>query len=233
MNRKQINLLLGLAAVLVLAVILIVVLRGDERGRGPGGDAGNDGSDGQSGPVAENWADAPPPGDDLEKLEQYRRLWPDIDDAPADREAVRQSWQDFAARYPDNIYVPNEYRGELSESERKARRETLDAVGAVESGLASARALARKSSAPGPGGAPGEGPDAPVESPVTPQEQRLFFDYKIRELESRIQIVEYTIEQNRLDADQLPEARRDLATWRAKIAEFEQVRATIPNQADE
>jgi hypothetical protein len=222
MNKKQLMILLGIVGIVVLAIVIILSF-GDENERGPLA-SGEDG-DGQDVSEGGLWAEAPLPADDLEKMEEYRNLWPDIDDAPADREAVREQWKEFAARYPQNIYIPNEYLSELSESEIKERRELLDTIGTIESGLASARVAARKDDAPAAGK---EGPEAPAEADVTPEQQRKFFDYKIQELESRIQLVQFTIEKGRMDADQLPDAQQELGEWQAKIEEYKKVRATIP-----
>lgn len=222
MNKKQILILLGIVGVVALSVIVIFTFGGEDN-RGPL--AGGEDGERPEGPIGDLWAEAPAPADDLEKMEEYRNLWPDIDDAPADREAVRAQWKEFAARYPQNIYIPNEYLSELNENEIKERRELLDTIGTVESGLASARIAARKDNAPAAGK---EGPDAPAEPAVTPAQQRKFFDYKIQELESRIQLVQFTIEKGRLDADQLPDAQKELVEWQQKIDEFKQVRATIP-----
>ncbi len=224
MNQKQLLILLSIVGVVALAVIVILSV-GDDDSRGPL--AGGEDPPGEEFSEGGLWAEAPSPAEDLEQMEQYRNLWPDIDDAPADREAVRAQWKEFAARYPQNIYIPNEYLGELSESDIKERRELLDTIGTIESGLASARVAARKDGAPAPGK---EGPDAPpqAEAEVTPDQQRKFFDYKIQELESRIQLVQFTIEKGRMDADQLPDAQKELAEWQAKIEEYKQVRATIP-----
>ncbi|MCR9141669.1 MAG: hypothetical protein NXI24_05410 [bacterium] len=226
MNNKQLMILLSIVGVVALAVIVILSF-GDEDQSGPL--AGGEDGEGQDISEGGLWAEAPAPAQDLEKMEEYRNLWPDIDDAPADREAVRAQWKEFVARYPKNIYVPNEYLSELSESEIKERRELLDTIGTIESGLASARIAARKDSAPADAtGAGKEGPAAPAEPEVTPEQQRKFFDYKIQELESRIQLVQFTIEKGRMDADQLPDARKELAEWQAKIEEYKQVRATVP-----
>ena len=209
MNKKQAIILLGIVAIVVAGVIAILVLGGgDDRGPLAGGEDGN-GTEG----VDENfWAEAPSPADDIEKMEEYRNLWPDIDQPPKDREAVREQWKEFVTRYPQNIYIPNEYLAELSEAETKERRELLDTIGTIETSLASARIAARKDQQPGAGK---EGPDAPTEVSVTPEQQKKYFSYKIRELESRIQLVQFTMEKGRLDADQLPDANKEIAEWQA------------------
>jgi hypothetical protein len=220
-NKKQLLILLGIVAIVVIAIV--VVLNTGDKGDGPLSD-GDDGVGPDAGGELA-WPDAPDPAEDLEKLEQYRNLWPDIDDPPADREAVRVEWKEFAARYPQNLYIPNEYLAELSETELKERRELLDTIGTIESNLASARATARKDDSPAAGK---EGPDAPAQAPVTPEQQKRYFDYKIRELESRIQLVQFTIEKGRMSADQLPDAQSELTAWQNNIEEYKQVRATIP-----
>ncbi|MCB1310020.1 MAG: hypothetical protein KDK30_17655 [Leptospiraceae bacterium] len=165
----------------------------------------------------------PDPMNDLETREQVQNLWPDVFEPGPDREAVRRQWQEFARDYPDNIYIPSQYLPELSESEINERRQVLDAVGDVHTEIANRRARARKEGEPGT-----PGPDAPAESPVSPETQRRYFQYRIRELQSRIELVEYALARDQLDPDQIPAAEAELEDWRREMAELEAVAAEIP-----
>ncbi len=231
MKQNQIIILFAIIAVVV--VVLIVVVAGGGEDGGTVGENVPGGGPGGSGDDVSYWADAPAPAADQETLDRYRNLWPDIDGPKPDRAEVERQWREFAAVYPENVYIPSQFLPELSEEQKQERLETLSAVGAVESQLASSRATARKEAANISDENPPknlEGPDAPSEPTVSPEQQRMFFAYKIRELESRIQIVEYTLQKGRLDAEQTAGAKEEIAAWKNKIAEYEKVAATIPEE---
>ncbi|TGK28082.1 hypothetical protein EHQ12_13410 [Leptospira gomenensis] len=170
--------------------------------------------------------DAPHPFNEDPDLEgQAKRLWPEAfkpRKTPEEKEQIRKEWTDFIARYPKNIYIPSEFKPALSESEEKEARDRLDSVSNVETKNAINRALGKYAE-------PGNEPkSAPSESSVNPKEQLAYINYKIEELESRIQLIEYTIQQGKLDAAQIPTANQDLAIWKKELSQLKQVQSLIP-----
>lgn len=218
MDRRRLLILVGVVAATALVVALVYLLRNSKPGE-PWivGDPPNPGEDGP-----QQWLSAPDPAEDIEKLDEIRRLWPDIDRPRPDRAAVRREFQEFAARYPENIYIPAQFLPEQSQEQKDESRRTIDVVGSVESRLAAQRAQAR-------GAAPGqEGAEAPLQPTLAPEEQQRYFSFKVRELESRIQLVEYAMEKGRLPEDQQQTAESDLARWKKELEEIRAVQAQIP-----
>ncbi|MDV6234100.1 hypothetical protein CH379_000440 [Leptospira ellisii] len=170
--------------------------------------------------------DAPHPFNEDPDLEgQAKKLWPEAfkpRKTPEEKEQIRKEWTDFIARYPKNVYIPSEFKPALTETEEKEARDRLDSVSNVETKNAINRALGKYAE-------PGMEPkSAPSESSVNPKEQRAYINYKIEELESRIQLIEYTIQQGKLDASQIPTANQDLAIWKKELAQLKQVQSLIP-----
>lgn len=169
--------------------------------------------------------DAPHPfNEDPELEDQAKKLWPEAfrpKKTPEEKEQIRKEWTDFVARYPKNLYIPSEFRPALSEAEEKESRERLDAVTSIESRNAVSRSLGKYAE-------PGNEPKAPSESSVNPKEQRAFISYKIDELESRIQLIEYTIQQGKLSPDQIGIANQDLLVWKKELTDLRQVQSQIP-----
>lgn len=169
--------------------------------------------------------DAPHPfNEDPELEDQAKKLWPEAfkpRKTPEEKEHIRKEWTDFVARYPKNLYIPAEFRPALSESEEKEARERLDAVTSMESRNAISRSLGKYAE-------PGNEPKAPTESSVNPKEQRAYIGYKIDELESRIQLIEYTIQQGKLNPEQIGTANQDLLVWKKELTDLRQVQSQIP-----
>ncbi|PJZ71005.1 hypothetical protein CH373_00260 [Leptospira perolatii] len=170
--------------------------------------------------------EAPHPFQEDPDLEgEAKRLWPEVvfsQNKKVDREKIRDEWNDFAKRYPKNIYIPKEFRPQLSSAEEKARLEKLDKISAAEAQFALAKGAGRYSE-------PGAQPSAnSMEPKVTPSEQKAYFEYKIEELESRIQLIEYSINERQIDSSQLEEAKRDLLLWRKELEQVKQVLETVP-----
>ncbi|AYV56040.1 hypothetical protein [Leptospira kmetyi] len=169
--------------------------------------------------------DAPHPfNEDPELEDQAKKLWPEAfkpRKTPEEKEQIRKEWTDFVARYPKNLYIPAEFRPALSESEEKEARERLDAVTSMESRNAISRSLGKYAE-------PGNEPKAPTESSVNPKEQRAYIGYKIDELESRIQLIEYTIQQGKLNPEQIGTANQDLLVWKKELTDLRQVQSQIP-----
>lgn len=166
------------------------------------------------------WPDAPPPETDPEEL---RRLWPDLFLPAPDREEAEREWKAFAKLYPNNVYIPSRYTSAPDDAEKERRLKTLDTVGDVETKLAVRRMQLEKGARPGT-----DGPDAPADSDISPEDQRIYFGYRIRELESRIQLVEYFLNQGNADAQQRALASDDLNAWKKELAEYKRIVEEIP-----
>lgn len=216
MDRKRLLIIAGAVLIVLLVVALFFVLRES----GPGDGVGDLPDLGEDGPP--EWKGAPDPAVDLEKLDEYRRLWPDIDRPRPDREEIRREFAEFAARYPNNIYIPPQFLPEQTEAQKEEARQIIDTVADVESRLAVQRAQAR-SAQPGQ-----DGPNAPEQPTISAEEQNRYFGFKIRELESRIQLVEYSIEKGRLPDDQREMADEDLARWKKELEDLRNVAGQIP-----
>ncbi|WP_078129082.1 hypothetical protein [Leptospira alexanderi] len=171
------------------------------------------------------YPDLPHPFNEDPELEvQAKKLWPEAfrpKMTPEEKEEIQREWTDFIARYPKNLYIPAELRPPLTEAEEKELRERLDTFTDVESRNVSTRFLEKYSE-------PGKEPELSSESNVTPKEQLVYINYKIEELESRIQLIEYTIEQEKLDSNQIEIAKQDLKDWKDELSELKQVQSQIP-----
>ncbi|WP_061222876.1 hypothetical protein [Leptospira weilii] len=171
------------------------------------------------------YPDLPHPFNEDPELEiQAKKLWPEAfrpKMTPEEKEEIQSEWADFIARYPKNLYIPAELRPPLTEAEEKELRERLDTFTDVESRNVSVRFLEKYSE-------PGKEPEFSSESSVTPKEQLVYINYKIEELESRIQLIEYTIEQEKLDSDQIEIAKQDLIDLKDELSELKQVQSQIP-----
>ncbi|EQA64793.1 hypothetical protein [Leptospira alexanderi] len=171
------------------------------------------------------YPDLPHPFNEDPELEvQAKKLWPEAfrpKMTPEEKEEIQREWTDFIARYPKNLYIPAELRPPLTEAEEKELRERLDTFTDVESRNVSVRFLEKYSE-------PGKEPELSSESNVTPKEQLVYINYKIEELESRIQLIEYTIEQEKLDSNQIEIAKQDLKDWKDELSELKQVQSQIP-----
>ncbi|MBW0433222.1 hypothetical protein [Leptospira yasudae] len=169
--------------------------------------------------------DAPHPFNEDPELEgQAKKLWPEAfkpRKTPEEKEQIRKEWTDFIARYPKNVYIPSEFRPALSEAEEKEARDRLDTVTNMESRNAIVRSLGKYAE-------PGNEPKAPSESSVNPKEQLAYINYKIEELESRIQLIEYTIQQGKLNPEQIGTANQDLIVWKKELSTLRQVQSQIP-----
>ncbi|MBI3394341.1 MAG: hypothetical protein HY042_00750, partial [Spirochaetia bacterium] len=182
---------------------------------------------GQGGEGELQFADAPRPDSDPELAEQIRTLWPHALKPQKDnREEVRKQWQDFAKQYPDNVYLPDEYRAVAPTDEQKSvRRKTMELVTSVDAKIASQRAALKQQAKPGQ-----NGPSAPSVPDVTPQEQKQYFNYKMSELSSRIQLVQYMLANGSPDAQQKAQAQKDIAAWNKELNDYRQVMAQIPEK---
>lgn len=169
--------------------------------------------------------DAPHPFEEDPDLEgPAKRLWPAAfkeKKSEEEREKIREEWIDFAARYPKNIYIPSEFRPQLTSEDEKKAREQLDKVTSAESKFALSRNEGKYAQ-------PGSVPTRPSDPNVTPEEQKAYFSYKISELESRIQLVQYAIQQGRMDASQIPQANSDINSWQKELLQLRQASESVP-----
>ncbi|UOG60603.1 hypothetical protein [Leptospira noguchii] len=173
------------------------------------------------------YPDAPHPFNEDPDLEaQVKKFWPEAlhpKKTPEEKEQIRKEWTDFIARYPKNIYIPSEFRPPLTETEEKKARERLDTFTDIETKNAIVYSLAKYTE-------PGKPPEEPPSQPnVDPKEQHAYFQYRIEELESRIQLIEYTIQEGRLESDQVETAYQDLEDWKKELLELKQVQSQIPD----
>ncbi len=171
------------------------------------------------------YPDAPSPFVNGEAEEEARNLWPTAIKSTKDdahREKVKEEWRDFASRYPKNIYVLNEYRAPLTDKDVAERRASLDTFTGVDTYFYREASRVRYAES-------GKDPVTPKDAGVTPDQQRAFFDYKIREVESRIELIQYAREQKGLSSDQEKIADRDIAQWKKELEDLQKVSKTVPN----
>ena len=120
MKNKKLMAIMG--AVSVLLVVLVVVLLIFREDDGKVQDVG----EGEQDDVVVDTSRAPDPAADLEKLDEVRRLWPDVlEPDTRDPEAVKKEWMAFAKAHPDNFYIPSQFQREMSDQERKTRMENM------------------------------------------------------------------------------------------------------------
>lgn len=181
----------------------------------------------QSATILEDWYEAtgnegiPPPDMDPDRIHE---LWPDVFEPAPDKERIRRQWRDFSQLYPDNLYIPVRYLPEPTREESKRRVEILGTVAKVQSQIAALQAKGR-------GSRPGQdGPPAPSEPTVTPEEQRTYFNYRIRQLRSKIQLLEYYLAKNDVDATRRSEINSELAGWNSQLETYETLLATLPKE---
>lgn len=165
------------------------------------------------------FAEAPTP-EDLD-LAQAEVLWPfALEKKPNRKEQVKEEWRDFAAKYPKNFYIPREIKQRLSEKEEKEQLDFLDDFTAMDASFSSSVASSKWDL--------GNPPSEPSSKPEAAKQKR-YFDYKIYELESRIQMVEYWMETKKPSAEVKQNAEKDLKLWRTELSSLKEVRNQVPN----
>jgi hypothetical protein len=168
-----------------------------------------------------DYADAAFPSDD--DNDQAERLWPHAFKTPdiGLKERVAEEWKQFSAKYPNNIYIPSMFRSKpMTKEEEASALETLDSVTSQEASLASFISNNRY--------ATGEPPEGRKEKDANPKEQAKYFDYKIRELQSRIQLIENFLESGDADASQRSIAQEDLKSWKEELKKYQEVSKKVP-----
>ncbi len=225
MDKNKWMLLLG-GAIAILLAVLFFTNRNETTESGSnvssnGSDSYNNGSSFSSDFV--NFPEAPKPNDD-DMVAQAEKLWSHALEPkdPNQRERVRKEWQEFAKVYPNNLYIPNEILGSITPAEEKMIIETLDSFTSVDSKFASIASASRYA-------APGSEPPTLKEKDVNPKEMSQYFDYKIREMESRIELLEYTMEKSRLSSTEEATAKKDVALLKKELANQKEVKQQVPN----
>ena len=149
-------------------------------------------------------------------------------------------WVQLAARHPDNIYLPNEFQVPLTMAQEKAARQQLDDTTALVAKQAARKYLDKYAqppladsvgdSAPQPTGDATEPTEQQArDSGITPEQQRNYFNYKIKELESRIQLVEFYLNSGQAGATKKTAAQKELIAWKKELEEMIRIRAQVPN----
>ena len=227
MNKKF--LIIGVITLAVIALVFVFLPLSEKKKTTKANSNGTDMSDNSSTSSSgfSNFSDAPAPAKEDSSLEaEAERLWPHLakqDTSEKRKEKVKEEWNAFASKYPKNIYIPSELKAPLTEAEVADRRKEMDIVSKMDSKLAVMEVNARRSE---PGSAV---PKAPGKADITPEEQRVYIGYKMRELESRIQLIEYSIENSGITGDKLTIARKDMSSWKKELAELQAVEKKIPN----
>ncbi len=171
--------------------------------------------------VRDLYLDAPKPDMDPEEV---LKLWPDLQNPPKyDPDEVERQWIDFARKYPNNFYIPTKYLN-LTEEQLQERQKQLEIFTDLEARIASLKAKYKNVDTSV------EGPDTPKEPTVSPEDQRQYFKYKIHELQSRIELVEYWLENQKdgLDPQQIEIANQDLSQWKKELEEYKNLLKNIP-----
>jgi len=168
---------------------------------------------------------------DEAKLE-VEKLWPHLkkeQPTEAQREKVRAEWKNFAAKYPANIYIPNEFKPPLTEAEAKVAKQQLDDVTSMAAQNAAMRSVDRNRTAAGSNKAPDEITEKQArEKGITPEQQSNFFSYKIKELESRIQLGEFSLTSSEMDSTQKAAMTKEMTVWKKELEELIKVKAQVP-----
>ena len=206
MNKK--SLVIGAVALIAVLVVIIVYLSLDEK-KEPGENKTGFKTEGTKG-----YPGAPDPAADLEKLDQIRNLWPDIFQKKPDTEAVKKEWSDFARRYPNNFYLPPDFRPPMSEEERKEHQKELNTFTHVEATIASLRSKSKFV-------APGTPPPKVLETDYSPEEQKVYFNYRIKELQSRVELLDFALEKKGLDNDQVARAKKEREEWQEQLKQLQ------------
>lgn len=226
MNRK-IWLYLGLGAAVLVAIGLLLPGKTDKKQNKSTGER-------EDFPVFSNpqgysdsiYPDAPLPFVEEPALEEEAvQLWPTAIRSVKDekhKEKIREEWKDFAARYPTNLYVLKEFKPAMSKQEEEKALANLETFAEVDSFYARTLATAKYAE-------PGTEPKIGNEPKITPASQRVFFEYKIQELESRIQLIEYAKESKALSSEQESTAVKEIGNWKKEIEKLKEVAKTVPN----
>ncbi len=170
----------------------------------------------------ELYLDAPKPNLDPEEV---FKLWPDLQNPQkVNKEEIEKQWIEFARKYPNNFYIPTKYLN-LTEEQLQQRQKELETFTYLESKYSAFKSKLNKEAKPGI--------DAPEikEISIEPEEQQIYFQYKIKELQSRIELIEYWLENegNNLTSQQKELAEQDLQQWKKELNEYNKLLKEIPS----
>jgi hypothetical protein len=157
--------------------------------------------------------------------EEDLRLWPHLSQpaqTPERRAAVQAEWRRFAQTYPDNMFLPPSMQAKLTPEQ--ARVEGLRVDNAMRMIRREAAQISARKNAE-PGQAPPPAPAKPLDVAV----QRDFYDFKIRELESLLQLGNYFLSHGQPSASERAEAEKDIQEWTRELESLRQVRSTLPS----
>ena len=157
--------------------------------------------------------------------EETLRLWPHLRQPAPSREeqaVIQAQWSRFAQQHPDNLYLPSAMQAALTQEQARAARQRLDNTTAVEARQAAQSYALRYVE---PGQAPPSAPAAPADAAM----QRDYFDYKIRELESRLQLINFYLANGQPSAQKRAAANKDIQQWTRELESLRQGRAMLPS----
>ena len=152
------------------------------------------------------YPDAPNPDNDPKQWTKNRALWPDLrieldkDDIAAQ---VKEEWESFAAKFPENVYLPNEFKKKQSPAQQKQWREKIDIIADVEIEFARIRALLKKVE-------PGEQPPDLAPAQIDVEKQQVYLAYQLEEITSRIQLLQFYLDSGNTDKDQTLETEQEI-----------------------
>ncbi len=150
--------------------------------------------------------------------DEVLRLWPDLSQKVTDNsEQVKEEWKEFAKLYPNNFYIPADFLN-LSSQDLEKRLETMEKFVDLESRFAGIRSRYENEIL-----SPDEEKEILMDKEVTKEDQKLYFDYKVRELESRIQLVEFWLSKGNIDEQQLQIAQDDLDQWNKELQNYKKI----------
>ena len=217
MNNKKTIIVVFIFIVTIISIILYLLLKPEKTEI-----AQNEQETPTQEKKQELYLDAPKPNLDPEEI---FKLWPDLQNPPkVNKEEIEKQWIEFARKYPDNFYIPTKYLN-LTEEQLQQRQKELETFTYLESKYSAFRSKLNKEAKPGV--------DAPEikEISIEPEEQRTYFQYKIKELQSRIELIEYWLENEgtNLDSQQKELAEQDLQQWKKELNEYNKLLKEIPS----
>ncbi len=156
--------------------------------------------------------------------DQAMHLWPHLREGAPSAEPsaqVQAQWSRLAQQHPDNIYLPAQYQAGLTPQQALAARARLDDTTAVATRLAAQQHAQRYAPV-------GQEPPAAPPIPSDSAPQREYFDYKIRELESRLQLLAFYLDSGQPSAAKRAIARKDMEQWNKELESLRLARAAVP-----
>ena len=218
MNNKKTMILVSLFIIIVISFILYLLLKSEKKEI-----TQNEQETPYKQEKQELYLDVPKPNLDPEEV---FKLWPDLQNPQRfNKEEIEKQWIEFARKYPNNFYIPTKYLN-LTEEQLQQRQKELETFTYLESKYASIKSKLNKEAQPGV-----NGPEAIKEINPEPEEQRTYFQYKVKELQSRIELIEYWLENEgaNLNSQQKELAEQDLQQWKKELNEYNKLLKEIPS----